>query len=152
MCSKGELRRRRVFEPIPDDAPDCALTVTALSSKLSDAVSLDDPALKPDLFAQLLVDWILPDKCVTALATTKPLSLFETLSMFPNPSIPTVRTVPFLPSPHHRLLKGFNVSTDKCSITMCFYPKRATDFGHYSQNDIPVHSRREWAKTSRFEL
>ena len=132
MSSKGELRRRRAFQPIPDDAPRRALTVTTLSSKLSDAVALDDPALKPYLFAQLLVDRVLPDKRVTALAATKPLSLFKTFPMFPNPPVPTVRTVPFLPSQHPRLLKAFNVSIDKSRITIGFYPKRATDFGHYS--------------------
>ena len=135
MSSKGELRRRRAFQPIPDDAPGRALAVTTLSRKLSDAVALDDPALKPYLFAQLLVGRVLPDKRVTALAATKPLSLFKTLSMSPHPPVPTVRTVPFLPSQHPRLLKAFNLSIDKSPITIGFYSKRATDFGHYSRND-----------------
>src|SRR5687768_3151311 len=122
MSSKGELRRRRVFQPIKDDAPHRALAVTTLRSQLSHAITFHDPAPKPDLFAQLPVDWILPNKRATALATTKPLSLFKTFSMFPYSPVSTVRTVPFLPSPHHRLLKDFNVSTDKSSITMRFSP------------------------------
>ncbi len=135
MSSQRELRRRRVFQPIPDDAPDRALTVPALSSKLSDAVALHDPAPKPDLFTQLLVGWIVPDKRAAALAATKPLPLFGTLPMLPDPPVSTVQTVPFLPSHHPRLLKGLNVSTHKSPFTISFFPKRATDFGHYSQDD-----------------
>jgi len=100
MSSQLDLLGGRMFQPILDDPPNRAHTVTALSRNLSHVVALNDPALKPDPLAQLFVESVFPDKSATALPTTKTLSSFRTFSMLSNPCMPTIRTMLFSPSNH----------------------------------------------------
>jgi hypothetical protein len=105
MSSQLDLSTRRMFKPILDDPTNCAHTVAALSGDLPHAVALNDPTLKPDPLAQLLIESVFPNKSPTASATTKTLSSFGTLSMLSNPRMPTRRTTLFSPS-HHPIVES----------------------------------------------
>jgi hypothetical protein len=100
MSSQLDRLSRRMFKPILDDPPNRARAVAALSCDLPYAVALNDPTLKPDPLAQLLVEFAFPNESATAPATTKTLSSLPTLSVLSDPCIPTIRTMLFSPSIH----------------------------------------------------
>jgi hypothetical protein len=76
MCGEFDLFGGRMLKPILDDPSNATGTVTALSCDLSHRIALNNPALKPNTFSQILVDSVLPDKSATALLTRPALTCF----------------------------------------------------------------------------
>ena len=70
-----------MLKPMLNDASHRTGTMAALSCYLSHCVALNNPALEPNPFAQLLVDSVLPDKSVTALGTQPALFVLPAFSV-----------------------------------------------------------------------
>src|SRR5205823_11035532 len=101
MCREFDLFGGRMLKPILDDPSNGTETVAALSRDLSHRVTLNNPALKPNTFSQMLVDSVLPEKTATACTTAKALPPFRASSMPPNSCAAAIWTTLFSSSKHH---------------------------------------------------
>ena len=62
--------RRRLCEPVPENAADCRATVFTLPRKLPNGIAMDDPSLEPDELPRFLGTHKVPFKSpMTALAS-----------------------------------------------------------------------------------
>lgn len=69
VCGEVDLPGGRMRKPILEDPSNGTGAVTALSGALFHGVALNNPAVKPNTFPEILVDSAFPDKGATTLST-----------------------------------------------------------------------------------